>query len=153
MTKHSIRYFAIDGGNRIPNNRSMGTKTWKWDATCAPCGWDSQTGGVDHAKIVELVAGHKAGEPRLTGTYAADATPAVYCGKCGNTERWATGLPGCPKCVPADTTAEDVAVAAAMNVETKNQRLARQARQRRAAKKTAKEAIIEATLPVNSFTR
>jgi hypothetical protein len=205
--KHSIRYFGVtEQGERVPCDRSMGHKAWRWTATCKPCGWDAGTVGVAHSKIVELVAGHK--------DVAAAAAP-VYCGKCGNTERWATGLPGCPKCpapaggpsaadiqvamdmlqaelsqtlpvilaepvevapnvvvgplqegeleglaaqAAAERTTEEeglalIEVNEARLVETKNQKLARQARERRAAKKAAKEAIIEATLPVNSFTR
>lgn len=58
--KHSIRYFGIaDDGSRVPCTKTMKGSDWGWDATCA-CGWDSRTGGVIHARIVELVAAHKA---------------------------------------------------------------------------------------------
>lgn len=57
--KHSIRWWAYDGGDRIPRRSDMKDGEWFWDATCS-CGWDSNTSGVLTMSAVDkLVKEHK----------------------------------------------------------------------------------------------
>lgn len=72
--KHSIRYFAVAAdGTRTPSTK--GLKSELWAATCAPCSWDTEA-GVAHAKIVELVAGHKDVAAAAAPAPVVEAEPA-----------------------------------------------------------------------------
>lgn len=59
-TKHAIRWWAYAAdGSRVRRTSDMKDKFFKWDATCAPCGWDSDTGGDTMTNVDKLVQEHK----------------------------------------------------------------------------------------------
>lgn len=86
MKGHSIRWYGVAEGERIPRNRFMRGGDWGWEAVCS-CGWTTRTGGAIEARIREAVADHKhaaaycahRGEHR-TNPYSARPTECVLCG-------------------------------------------------------------------------
>lgn len=59
--KHAIRWWAYVDGERVRRTSSMKDGDFGWDATCAPCGWDSRTGGALMSSVDRLVQDHKKG--------------------------------------------------------------------------------------------
>lgn len=55
--KHSIRWFVVLDGKRMPRQSTM-RGTWGYDVTCS-CGWDSRVGGGTERYIRRLIWEHK----------------------------------------------------------------------------------------------
>jgi hypothetical protein len=55
--KHTIRWYGLSDGERIPRNKLMNKGDWGWDATCS-CGWDSRTGGALHHDVARKIDDH-----------------------------------------------------------------------------------------------
>lgn len=57
-TTHTIRWFGVSDGERIPRNRHMNGRDWGWDAVCS-CGFDTRTGGAIQERIREAIEEHR----------------------------------------------------------------------------------------------
>jgi len=57
--KHAIRWWAYVDGKRVRRRSDMRDGAYRWDATCGPCGWDSNTGGDTMAAVDQQVQEHK----------------------------------------------------------------------------------------------